>query len=53
MYGLYPENCPTQPVVVVKVEEQSPVLESPIARVVSQMKGTKVESSFKQLTARH
>lgn len=51
MYGLYPENCPTQPVVIVKVEEQSSVLESPFTGVVSEMKGTKVESSFKQLTA--
>ena len=52
MNGLYPENCPTQLVVIVEVEDQSSVLKSPVAGVVPEMKGTKVEASFKQLAAR-
>ena len=53
VYGLYLENCPTQLVVIVKVEDQSSVLKSPIAGVLPEMKGTKVEASLKQLAARH
>lgn len=51
--GLYPENCPTQLVIIVKVEDQSSVLKSPAAGVLPEMKGTKVEASLKQLAARH
>lgn len=53
VYGLYLENCPTQLVIIVKVEDQSSVLKSPAAGVLPEMKSTKVEASLKQLAARH
>ena len=53
MNGLYPENCPTQLVVIVKVEDQSSVLKGPVAGVLPEMKGIEVEASLKQLAPRH
>ena len=53
VYGLYLENCSAQLVFIVEVEDQSSVLKSAVAGVVPEMKGTKVEASFKQLAARH
>ena len=52
VYGLYLENCSAQLVFIVEVEDQSSVLKSAVAGVVPEMKGTKVEASFKQLAAR-
>ncbi len=40
-------------IVVVKVEDQSSVLQSPFAGFVMEVEGARMEASFKQLAARH
>lgn len=36
-YGLYPENCPTQLIIVVEVKEKPSVLESSFAGLVMEV----------------
>jgi len=52
VYGLYLQSCPTQVVVIVEVKNQSSVIQSPGAGVVSQVEGAGVEAGFEQLAAR-
>ena len=48
----YRENCPTLLCIVIKVEHQPSVLESPIAgRVWAEVEALGVEARFKQLAA--
>lgn len=51
-FKLYLKNCPTQLVVIVKVENHTAVLESPFTRWIPEMESAGMESSFNQLTAR-
>lgn len=44
---LYPDNCPTQMVVNVKVEHQLSVLKSPFAGVIMEVEGIRGEASLK------
>lgn len=46
-----PEKCPTQLVIIVKVKHQASVLESSFTGVISEVKVTGMETSFKQLAA--
>ena len=48
----YLQSCPTQVVVIVEVKNQSSVIQSPGAGVVSQVEGAGVEAGFEQLAAR-
>lgn len=36
-YGLYPENCPTQLIIIVEVKEKPSVLESSFAGLVTEV----------------
>lgn len=36
-YGLYPENCPAQLIIVVEVKEKPSILESSFAGLVTEM----------------
>lgn len=49
---LYPKNCPTQVVVIVKGEYQPSVYDRPLTGVIPQMEGAGVKAILKQLAAR-